>query len=31
MSGLEDLIDRHEADVGIVGMGYVGLPLAHTF
>jgi UDP-N-acetyl-D-glucosamine dehydrogenase len=31
MSSLLDRINRHEAVVGIIGMGYVGLPLAHTF
>ncbi|MEK7867409.1 MAG: nucleotide sugar dehydrogenase [Planctomycetota bacterium] len=28
---LRDRIDRCEAKVGIIGMGYVGLPLARTF
>jgi UDP-N-acetyl-D-glucosamine dehydrogenase len=31
MSRLLDRIGNHEAVVGIIGMGYVGLPLAHTF
>jgi len=31
MDDLTGRIDRREAVVGIVGMGYVGLPLAHTF
>jgi len=31
MSDLHGRIERREAVVGIVGMGYVGLPLAHTF
>ena len=31
MDDLIGRIDRREAIVGIVGMGYVGLPLAHTF
>jgi UDP-N-acetyl-D-glucosamine dehydrogenase len=31
MDDLTCRIDRREAIVGIVGMGYVGLPLAHTF
>ena len=31
MSDLIDRIQRREAVVGIVGMGYVGLPLAHAF
>ena len=31
MSDLIDRIERREAVVGIVGMGYVGLPLAHAF
>jgi len=31
MIRLLDRIGNHEAVVGIIGMGYVGLPLAHTF
>ncbi|MFO8013705.1 MAG: nucleotide sugar dehydrogenase [Phycisphaerae bacterium] len=31
MNDLIDRIERREAVVGIVGMGYVGLPLAHAF
>jgi len=31
MNGLNERIEHREAVIGIVGMGYVGLPLAHTF
>jgi UDP-N-acetyl-D-glucosamine dehydrogenase len=31
MADLKQRIDARDAVVGIIGMGYVGLPLAHTF
>ena len=29
--GLDEKVDRGEAVVGVIGLGYVGLPLAQAF
>ncbi len=31
LAALKSLIEKKQATVGIIGLGYVGLPLAHAF